>query len=288
MQRRFMSGAAACAIALTTLPAAPMAAAQDRRPAADAEDIFARCPTLVAHRGYDDEEDYAGRGRPMLEFGLRRGPERGVNAGARAALIGGADFSSNVGISHVLGYPPKGTHAHSMIQAFMALGSGELGAFRAYADLYPNDCLLLVDTIDTLGSGVPNAITVFEELRRKGHQPAGLFADRGGDRGMGVSEVADGDAAERIQVLPALVVPQQRTFAAGEGHRQTLVGVHQGMAHRKSGPPLGKGARSRRAPGRRPPRFSKNKKAAPAPGTTSAVCAPRAQQRRHINNCSES
>lgn len=133
--------------------------------------------TLVATKAARIRE--AGRGRPMLEFGLRRGPERGVNAGARAALIGGADFTSNVGISHVLGYPPKGTHAHSMIQAFMALGDGELGAFRAYAELYPDDCLLLVDTIDTLASGVPNAITVFEELRRAGHRPAGIRLDSG-------------------------------------------------------------------------------------------------------------
>ncbi|MEJ2556695.1 MAG: nicotinate phosphoribosyltransferase [Anaerolineae bacterium] len=96
-----------------------------------------------------------------------------------AALIGGADFSSNVGISHVLGYPPKGTHAHSMVQVFMALGEGELGAFRAYADVYPDDCLLLVDTIDTLESGVPNAIKVFEELRRKGHKPVGIRLDSG-------------------------------------------------------------------------------------------------------------
>lgn len=66
MQRRFLSGAAACAIALTTLPAAPMAAAQERQPQRyDLDGIFERCPTLVAHRGYDDEEDYAGRGRPM-------------------------------------------------------------------------------------------------------------------------------------------------------------------------------------------------------------------------------
>ena len=133
--------------------------------------------TLIATKAARIRE--AGRGRPILEFGLRRGPERGVNAGARAALIGGADFTSNVGISHVLGYPPKGTHAHSMIQAFMALGEGELGAFRAYAELYPDDCLLLVDTIDTLASGVPNAITVFEELRREGYRPAGIRLDSG-------------------------------------------------------------------------------------------------------------
>ncbi len=121
----------------------------------------------------------AGRGRLIIEFGLRRGQGRGANAGTRAALIGGADFTSNVGISRLLGYPPKGTHAHSMVQVFMALGMGELSAFRAYADVYPDDCLLLVDTINTLGSGVPHAITVFEELRRKGHKPIGIRLDSG-------------------------------------------------------------------------------------------------------------
>jgi nicotinate phosphoribosyltransferase len=119
------------------------------------------------------------RGGTVLEFGMRRGHAEGVNAGARAALIGGADFSSNVGISHVLGYPPKGTHAHSLVQAFIAQGSDELTAFRAYAEVYPDDCLLLVDTVSTLESGVPNAIRVFEELRRKGHEPQGIRLDSG-------------------------------------------------------------------------------------------------------------
>lgn len=121
----------------------------------------------------------AARGRPVLEFGARRGHGKGVNAGARAALIGGAEFTSNAGVSHVLGYQPKGTHAHSMVQVFMALGAGELDAFRAYADIYPDDCLLLVDTVNTLESGVPNAIRVFEELRRKGHDPVGIRLDSG-------------------------------------------------------------------------------------------------------------
>jgi nicotinate phosphoribosyltransferase len=121
----------------------------------------------------------SGRGQMMMEFGLRRGQGLGANAGARAAMIGGADFTSNVGVSHVLGYPPKGTHAHSMVQAFMALGQGELEAFRAYAEVYPDDCMLLVDTINTLESGVPNAIRVFEELRRKGHEPIGIRLDSG-------------------------------------------------------------------------------------------------------------
>ncbi len=121
----------------------------------------------------------AARGRPVIEFGMRRAQERGANAGARAALIGGADFTSNTGASCALGFPPKGTHAHSMVQVFMALGEDEIGAFRAYADVYPDDCLLLVDTVNTLESGVPNAIKVFEELKRKGHKPFGIRLDSG-------------------------------------------------------------------------------------------------------------
>lgn len=121
----------------------------------------------------------AARRRPVLEFGLRRSPELGGSAATRASLIGGAQFSSNTGISHALGVPPKGTHAHAMVQVFMALGDGEIGAFRAFADQYPDDCLLLVDTIDTLASGVPNAITVFDELRAKGHRPLGIRLDSG-------------------------------------------------------------------------------------------------------------
>ncbi|HID89272.1 MAG TPA: nicotinate phosphoribosyltransferase [Anaerolineae bacterium] len=134
-------------------------------------------PILVATKAARIHE--SGRGRLLLEFGLRRAQERAALAGARAALIGGADFTSNVGISHVLGYPPKGTHAHSMVQVFMAMGGGELEAFRAYAEVYPDDCLLLVDTVNTLESGLPNAIKVFEELRRKGHEPVGIRLDSG-------------------------------------------------------------------------------------------------------------
>jgi nicotinate phosphoribosyltransferase len=66
-----------------------------------------------------------------------------------------------------------------MVQVFMALGMTEEDAFQAYADVYPDDCLLLVDTIDTLQSGVPNAIKVFEKLKRRGHQPVGIRLDSG-------------------------------------------------------------------------------------------------------------
>jgi nicotinate phosphoribosyltransferase len=133
--------------------------------------------TLIATKAARVRE--SGRGQLVIEFGARRGHGKGVTAGARAALIGGAEFSSNVGVSHVLGLPPKGTHAHSMVQAYLALGLSELDAFRAFAETYPDDCVLLVDTIDTLGSGIPNAIKVFEELKRKGHTPVGIRLDSG-------------------------------------------------------------------------------------------------------------
>ena len=134
-------------------------------------------PTLIATKASRVSE--AGRGRPVMEFGLRRGPLWGASAGTRAALIGGCDFSSHVAASVAMGLDPKGTHAHSLVQVFLALGGGELEAFRAYARLYPDECTLLVDTIDTIESGVPNAITVFEELRAAGHEPAGIRLDSG-------------------------------------------------------------------------------------------------------------
>jgi nicotinate phosphoribosyltransferase len=133
--------------------------------------------TLIATKAARIKD--TGRGQLMIDFGLRRAQGFGGNAGTRAALIGGADFSSNVGVSAVMGLPARGTHAHSMVQLFMTLGMGELEAFRAYAEVYPDDCLLLVDTINTLESGVPNAIRVFEELRQKGHQPLGIRLDSG-------------------------------------------------------------------------------------------------------------
>lgn len=135
-------------------------------------------PTLIATKASRVVE--AGQGRPVLEFGMRRAATGdGADASARAAIVGGAASTSNAAVGYRLGITPAGTHAHSMVQLFMALGGGELAAFEAYADSYPDDCLLLVDTIDTLGSGVPNAIRVFERLRRKGHEPVGIRLDSG-------------------------------------------------------------------------------------------------------------
>ena len=87
--------------------------------------------------------------------------------------------TSNVEVALALGHQPIGTHAHSLVQAYLAIGDGELGAFRAVAASAPDGCILLVDTIDTLDSGVPNAITVFDELRAAGHEPVGVRLDSG-------------------------------------------------------------------------------------------------------------
>lgn len=133
--------------------------------------------TLVATKACRIKE--MGKRQMLLEFGARRAQDRGAIAGVRAALIGGADYTSNVGISHVLGYQPKGTHAHSMVQLFLSMGMSEEEAFQAFADLYPDDCVLLVDTINTLESGIPNAIKVFQKLKKKGHKPIAIRLDSG-------------------------------------------------------------------------------------------------------------
>ena len=121
---------------------------------------------------------YAAKGDGVMEFGLRRaqGPDAGVY-GARAAVIAGCIGTSNVLTGQLFDVPVKGTHAHSWIMSF----PDELTAFRSYAELYPNACILLVDTYDTLQSGVPNAIRVFEEMRDKGIRSAfyGIRLDSG-------------------------------------------------------------------------------------------------------------
>ncbi len=121
----------------------------------------------------------ASQGNSVVDFGMRRAQDRAASAGARASIIGGAVGSSNTGASAILGYEPSGTHAHSMVQAIVGLGGSELDAFEAYAESYPDDCILLVDTYDTLNSGIPNAIKVFEKLKKSGHQPVGIRLDSG-------------------------------------------------------------------------------------------------------------
>ncbi len=108
---------------------------------------------------------FAAQGDGIMEFGLRRaqGPDAGTY-GARAAIIGGCIGTSNVLAGQLFDVPVSGTHAHSWIMSF----PDEYTAFKTYADIYPSACILLVDTYDTLKSGVPNAIRVFREMREAG------------------------------------------------------------------------------------------------------------------------
>lgn len=121
---------------------------------------------------------YAAKGDGIMEFGLRRaqGPDAGIY-GARAAVIAGCVGTSNVLTGQLFDVPVKGTHAHSWIMSF----DDEYTAFKTYADLYPSACILLVDTYDTLRSGVPNAIKVFKEMREAGtlHKGYGIRLDSG-------------------------------------------------------------------------------------------------------------
>lgn len=121
---------------------------------------------------------FSAQGNGVMEFGLRRaqGPDAGLY-GARAAMIGGCVGTSNVLAGKLFDVPIMGTHAHSWIMSF----KDEYTAFKEYANLYPDACTLLVDTYDTLKSGVPNAIRVFQEMSDKGIHPKsyGIRLDSG-------------------------------------------------------------------------------------------------------------
>lgn len=120
----------------------------------------------------------AAKGDGVMEFGCRRaqGPDAAIY-GARAAIIAGCVGTSNVLCGQMFHVPVSGTHAHSWIMSF----PDELSAFRAYAKLYPDACILLIDTYDTLDSGLPHAIQVFKELREQGIHPKryGIRMDSG-------------------------------------------------------------------------------------------------------------
>ena len=118
----------------------------------------------------------AAEGRPVMEFGSRRAQGYdGAVYGARASYIGGCSGTACTISDRIFGVPALGTMAHSWIQLF----DSELEAFRKYASVYPDSCTLLVDTYSVLKSGVPNAITVFKELKASGHKPCGIRIDSG-------------------------------------------------------------------------------------------------------------
>lgn len=119
----------------------------------------------------------AAKGRPVMEFGARRA--HSVDAailGARAAVIGGCVGTSCTYTAKEFGTVASGTMAHSFVQSF----DSEYDAFKAYAEMYPDDCILLIDTYDTIHSGVQNAIKVFNDvIIPKGFRPKGVRLDSG-------------------------------------------------------------------------------------------------------------
>jgi len=129
--------------------------------------------TLIATKAF--RVWFASGKKSFSDFGLRRAQGLGALHASRAACIGGASFTSNVLAGKLFDIPVSGTQAHSWIQCF----DNELEAFRIYAENNPENTVLLVDTYDTLKSGVPNAIIVAKELEAKGHQLKGIRLDSG-------------------------------------------------------------------------------------------------------------
>jgi nicotinate phosphoribosyltransferase len=118
---------------------------------------------------------HAAGNRSVIEFGLRRAQGLGGIHASRAAVIGGAEATSNVYSAFTYGITPSGTMAHSWVESF----DDEEEAFRRYAEIYPDNCVFLVDTYDTLRSGIPNAIKVTHEMERAGHRVKGVRLDSG-------------------------------------------------------------------------------------------------------------
>ncbi|MFP4556229.1 MAG: nicotinate phosphoribosyltransferase [Bacteroidales bacterium] len=113
--------------------------------------------------------------RKLIDFGLRRAHGTGGYHASRASMVGGFNSTSNVRAGRDYGIPVSGTMAHSFIQSY----DDELNAFRDFAQAHQNDCVLLVDTYNTLKSGLPNAIKVANEMKAQGHSLKGIRLDSG-------------------------------------------------------------------------------------------------------------
>ena len=117
----------------------------------------------------------AAEGRKLIDFGLRRSQGPGGYYASRAAFIGGFDATSNVIAGRDYGIPVSGTMAHSFIESY----DDELTAFSHFAEDQPDNCILLVDTYDTLNIGLPNAITVAKKMEENGYRLTGIRLDSG-------------------------------------------------------------------------------------------------------------
>ena len=117
----------------------------------------------------------ASEGRSLIDFGLRRAQGPGGYYASRAAFIGGFDGTSNMRAGRDFSIPVSGTMAHSFVESY----DDELSAFLHFAEVQPSDCVLVVDTYDTLKSGMPNAVKVAKKLEESGHRLSGIRLDSG-------------------------------------------------------------------------------------------------------------
>lgn len=119
----------------------------------------------------------AAEGRPVMEFGSRRAQGYdGAIYGARAAIIGGCNSTACTLSDRMFNIPAVGTMAHSWVQLF----DTEYEAFKTWSEIYPDECVLLIDTYNVIKSGLPNAIKVFDEvLKPLGKRPKGIRIDSG-------------------------------------------------------------------------------------------------------------
>lgn len=134
---------------------------------------FLNFQTLIATKA--SRIHLVSQGKTLMDFGLRRAQGPGGYFAARAAIIGGFNGTSNVIAGKDFDIPVSGTMAHSFIQSF----DDELSAFRHFAKERPTDCVLLVDTYNTLDSGIPNAVTVAKEMEERGHKLLAVRLDSG-------------------------------------------------------------------------------------------------------------
>ena len=118
---------------------------------------------------------YASNGKPVIDFGLRRAQGFGGLQASKAAIIGGANGTSNTLAGYLYNIPVKGTHAHSWVQSF----DSELEAFRKFVENWPDNAILLIDTYDTINSGLPNAIKVAKDMEKHGKRLLGVRLDSG-------------------------------------------------------------------------------------------------------------
>lgn len=143
--------------------------------------------------------DIAG-GSPVMEFGLRRAQGiDGALSASRAAYIGGAAATSNVLAGRIYDIPVAGTMAHSWVMSFET----ELESFEKYAEIYPQNCVLLIDTFDTLNSGISNAMKVFNELKGRDDVNMAVRIDSGDLEYLSrkVRSILDENGLEKVKII---------------------------------------------------------------------------------------